>query len=330
MTKNTPIPAALAVLALALAGCSSSTADGAGDTAPGDLHIVASTSVYADIAQAVGGEGITVTGVVTSTAQDPHSYEVTAKDRVTIAKADLVVRNGGGYDSFMDALVPEGAPVVTAIDEAPDLPADASAGADEHEHEHEDHDHEHGEDGHDHAGHDHIEGFNEHVWYDPAIMAAVADDIAHDLGELDPAHAADYTERAAAFRAETDTLDERLATVAKEHAGAGVFVTEPVPLRLTDRADLKNLTPPALSEAVEEGQDVPPATLLEALDILRSGDVSVVILNTQTGGAESQQVEKAAKAENIPVIEFSEVLPEGEDYVSWMGANIDALIGALT
>lgn len=322
MTNRTHIPAALAIIALGLAGCSSTS--GSTDSArSGEIHVVASTSVYADIAAAVAGDAVTVSGIVTSTAQDPHEYEVTAKDRVTLADADLVVRNGGGYDAFMDALVPDGAAVVTAVDAAPDLPDSATESADAHA----DHDHDHAESEHD--DHEHIEGFNEHVWYDPAIMATVAEEIADDLGTIDPAHAADYTRRAAAFHEQTDALDARLAEIASAHKGEGVFVTEPVPLRLTDRAGLANRTPAAFSEAVEEGQDVPPATLLEALDILGSGKVSVVILNTQTGGNESRQVEKAAESDRIPVIEFSEVIPEGTTYAQWMGQNIDALTEVL-
>ena len=63
-------------------------------------------------------------------------------------------------------------------------------------------------DGHDHGaapvhsegdGHDHIEGFNEHVWYDPHTVEDLANDIAEHLGELAPDHAADFTANADAF-----------------------------------------------------------------------------------------------------------------------------------
>ncbi len=108
-----------------------------------------------------------------------------------------------------------------------------------------------------------------------------------------------------------------------------VFVTEPVPLYLVTSAGLVNATPDAFSEAVEEGQDVSPSALLDSLDLLRSGEVSVVIVNSQTGGAETTEVISEADAEGIPVIEFSETLPDGQTYLSWMTANIEALAGAL-
>ncbi len=55
----------------------------------------------------------------------------------------------------------------------------------------------------------------------------------------------------------------------------------------------------------------------------------VVIANTQTGGAETTQIIDEAEARGIPVIAFSETLPEGQTYLSWMQANIEALAGAL-
>ena len=193
-------------------------------------------------------------------------------------------------------------------------------------------------DGHDHAegethaegdGHDHIEVFNEHVWYDPHTVEDLANDIAEHLGELAPDHAADFTANADAFVGEIAGLEDSLGQIEAKDAGAKVFVTEPVPVYLIEAAGLDNATPNEFSESVEEGQDVPPATLLEALQLIDSGEIRVMIVNPQTGGAETTQVENEAKAKNIPVIEFTETLPEGQTYISWMQSNITALSDAL-
>jgi len=69
----------------------------------------------------------------------------------------------------------------------------------DHEHEHEehvdhDHEHEHAED-HDHNhehDHHHHEGFDPHIWMDPANGAAIARAIAGELVEIDPEHAENY------------------------------------------------------------------------------------------------------------------------------------------
>ncbi|GAA5195494.1 metal ABC transporter solute-binding protein, Zn/Mn family [Microbacterium jejuense] len=311
---------ALALLGLAaastlvLAGCASSAA---GDD--GRLQVVASTNVYGQIASEIGGDAVDVTSIVSSGSQDPHSFEPSARDQLIVSKADLVIENGGGYDAFVDGLIEASgtkAPVITAAEFSPEWPEDA------------DEDHADHADG-DHEGHAHVEGFNEHVWYDVDTMRAVAQEIADQLSELDPDRAAEFAANAEAFGTDIDGLTGALGDIAAAHGGEQVFMTEPVPGYLVEDAGLVNVTPDAFSEAVEEEQDVAPATLLEALNLIRGGTVSVLITNTQTGGAETALVVDAAGEHGIPTIAFSETLPKGETYVSWMQANIEALSTAL-
>ena len=146
---------------------------------------------------------------------------------------------------------------------------------------------------------------------------------------MSPSDADAFAANLDAFLAEIDGLDGQLAAIQQDHGGTEIFVTEPVPLDLTEAAGLENVTPDAFSEAVEEGQDVAPATLLEALKLLRLGNVRVVIANSQTGGAETSLVLHEAEVHSIPVLEFAETLPARQTYVSWMQANIEALAEAL-
>jgi zinc/manganese transport system substrate-binding protein len=324
-----PLLALGAVSALALAGCAGGTpaASGSADV-DGKVAVVASTDVYGSIAQQIGGDLVEVTSIITSPSQDPHEYEASAQDQLALKGAQLVIENGAGYDSFMESLVEASgstAEVLTAVEYNHDYPGteshdDASAAPSE------------SADGHDHAegdGHDHIEGFNEHVWYDPHTVEDLARAIAEHLGELAPEHAADFTANADAFVQEVAGLEESLGQIEAKDAGAKVFVTEPVPVYLIEAAGLVNATPNEFSESVEEGQDVPPATLLESLQLIDSGEIRVMIVNPQTGGAETTQVMDEAKAKNIPVLEFTETLPEGQTYLSWMQSNISALSDAL-
>jgi zinc/manganese transport system substrate-binding protein len=308
-------PAAVAASVLALAGCSG--AAGGGSSADGHVQVVASTNVYGSIAEAVGGKYVDVTSMIDSISQDPHDFEASARDQLLVQRADLLIENGGGYDPFMQSLVDAAgskAPLITAAKLSPEYPVDGDL--DSHK------------DDADHS-HDHLEGFNEHVFYDPAVMGTLAHEIAKRLGTLEPAHADAFTANADAFADGTAKIQATLADIATSHSGAGVFVTEPLPLYLTDAAGLDNKTPAAFSEAVEEGQDVPPATLLSALKTISSGDVDVVITNAQAAGAETTQVEDRAKSADVPVLKFSEILPDGMTYLEWMQHNADDLAKAL-
>ncbi len=335
LSRRIPILLGLgAASVLVFTGC----APGAPAADDGRIAVVTSTNVYGDIAKAVGGDAVDVVAIIDSAAQDPHSYEVSARDELRISRADLVIENGGGYDGFMDAAIEAtatAAPVITAVEFSHDWPENGG-------HETETHDAEdpaeHSDDpstgsGTEHEDHGHVEGFNEHVWYDPHTIAHVVEEIAHELSELAPESAADFAANAAALTADIEGIEADLEAIGAVHGGAKVFVTEPVPLYLIEAAGLENVTPDAFSEAVEEGQDVPPSTLLESLDLFDpstgSGGIDVVIVNAQTGGAETTQVIAEAEAGGIPVLEFTETLPEGQTYVSWMTDNAARLSAAL-
>ena len=334
--KKTALGAIVAtplVAALILTGCSStggSTADS------GKVQIVASTNVYGDIAKQVGGDDVEVTSLITSAAQDPHSYEASAQDRLAVSRADVVMENGGGYDPFVDTLLDagstEGVVVINASELSGLMPG----------HEGEEHDHEHEEStsspaaeaesteaADEHEGHDHIEGFNEHVWYSFSAMDEVAHELAHELGEKDAANAETFEKNYEAFSAQLKELEASAEALKPQAEGKGAAITEPVPLYLLEEIGLQNKTPDAFSEAIEEGTDVSPSVLQETLAIFSNHEVALLAYNEQTSGPETAEVEKAAKDAGIPVVSFTETMPEGDTYVSWMTANIEAVSDVL-
>lgn len=315
MKRLTPV--VLAVAALALTGCSA--------PAPADddprLSVVASTDVYGDIAATIGGDLVRVTSIITGPNQDPHSYEASARDRLAVEGADLIILNGGGYDPFMESLAARAsAPIVSALDASGILDDDhedpADDAADDAGHD-------------DHSAHGHLEGINEHVWYDFHAMGHVVEEITEHLSELDPTNAETYALNAEGLTTELNLLEAFAGELHTAHEGEGAAMTEPVPAYLLAAVGLTNLTPESFTEAIEEGADVPPLALKETLDLIGSGAVVVLAYNSQTASPETERVRAAAEAAGIPVLDFTETLPDGQTYVSWMTANLDSIAGAL-
>lgn len=305
-----------AASALALTGCTAS-ADG-GET--GALQVVASTNVYGQLAAEIGGDRVEVTSLIDSAAKDPHGYEATARDRLAVQKADLVIANGGGYDAFMDELIDgSDAVVITAAEFSHDYP---DAVVDDHDHDDADHADEH-------EGHSHIEGFNEHVWFDVHTVSHVAEQIAADLTELDPAGKADYSAAAEKLAGELEAIEGELDELHAKLEGTPVFITEPLPGALAAAAGLDDVAPEGFASAVEEGNEVAPAILLESLSLVEDGGVRAVLANAQTGGAETSRVEDAARGAGIPVITFHELLSADQSYAEWMRSAISDLAAAL-
>jgi zinc/manganese transport system substrate-binding protein len=313
--------AAVAALAvLTVAGCGSGTEAPAGAPPAEDaaLPVVASTNVYGSIVEAVGGDHVSVDSLIDDPAADPHSYESTPADAAAVAKARLVVVNGGGYDDFLTRLVESSGAGPTVVDVAAIsglVPAEEQHA--EGEPEGEEHGHEHGE-------------FNEHLWYSLPTVQKVATQIAADLAAADPADAAEYTANAEAFNARVAELITRAEAIGKAQPGARVAVTEPVPGHLVETAGLTDVTPHEFTESIEEDTDPPAAVLQETLALFSGDPVRALIVNAQTETPSTDQVRNAAQTAGVPVVEMTETLPEGSrDYVDWMGGQIDALAGAL-
>lgn len=319
MRTRVPTTLLAATALFTLAACGSSAETPAAAAKP---VVVASTDVYGSIATAVGGDLVEVRSIIDSPTADPHEYEATPADAAAVAQAVIVVKNGGGYDSFADRLVESAGTNPTVIDA---VALSGLDGADETGHE--------GETPEEHAAHpeeaEHAHGeFNEHVWYDLGTVRKVADQLAAELGQKDAANAAAYTANAQAFGTDLDALQQKVDAIKATHNGQAIAVTEPVPLYLTEAAGLQNVTPEAFSEAVEEGDDPAAAVLAETLQVVPTA--KAVVANSQTESASTQEVERAATAANIPVVAFSETLPDGVDsYAAWQTSQLDALTGAL-
>ncbi|MET3718387.1 zinc ABC transporter substrate-binding protein [Arthrobacter sp. UYEF21] len=308
--------AALAGFSLLLTACSPgggpSVRSGT-EASSGAIDVVASTNVYGDIAGVIGGDQVNVTAIITKTSQDPHSYEATAQDRLAVSKADLVIENGGGYDAFLHKMADDSnighGNILTVVDVAGLAPEQEHAGTAPAARE---------------ATHDHQHGhFNEHAWYNLDAMSKLADSLAAKLGELQPGSAAQFTANAATFKSGVAGLTARLAALKIKGAGGPVAVTEPVPVYLLEAAGLENRTPEDYTAAIEEGSDVPPAVLKAATELAGSPDIRFLAYNDQTAGPQTEALKKAAEAAGVPVIDFSETLPEGKTYLQWMTDNVD-------
>ena len=332
MRRSHALVATLPLSALLLAGCGGeSTAAGDGD----GTTVVTSTNVYASIVSAIAGDAVEVEPIIDDAAQDPHEYEATSRDQLTLSRADMVVMNGGGYDSFVTTMLNalDTEPVVVDAVSVSDLPGAAEAAESGHDH---DHSHDHGsegedEDAHDHEGHDHGPGsFNEHVWYSIPTMISLVDEIEAQLAEVAPDDEAQFEENAQTLHGQLEDLQSRIDELAQDHDGEAAAVSEPVALWLFEDLGLTNVIPDDFVYAVEAGSDVSPVVVADATEALETEDVQVFAFNPQTSGPEADALLDAADEQGIPVVEMTETIQTDDDYVTWMTATVDAVEQALS
>lgn len=306
------VGAGVATLMVLLGACSSSGSsagpgDGSGlpsvgSTASSVLNVVASTNVYGDIVRQIGQDHVRVTSIITDPDADPHSYEANTQNQLELSHADLVIENGGGYDDFIDTMLKSANNSSVKVLNAVDISGKTAPNGSE---------------------------LNEHVWYDFPTMERLTDQIVSALSADDGSNAAVFEANGAVFKQKLNGFESMEASIKAAHGGEGVAITEPVPLYMLEACGLDNLTPEDFSEAVEEGTDVSPIVLKDTLDLFDNKEVKLLAYNEQTSGPETEQVLKAAKANDVPVVPVTETLPSGEGYLTWMDNNLSAIRSAL-
>jgi zinc/manganese transport system substrate-binding protein len=299
--------AVAAASVLVLSGCATTGPEAQPTQSPFDgITIVASTNVWGDIAKSIGGDRVQVVSIIENFAQDPHSYEASARDQLAVNDADLIVANGGGYDPFIDALAKSaGNKDIVYAYLAEELAK-------------EDGDH----------NHDHSDG-NEHVWYDFHVAEDFASRLAATLAALDADYSSEYSDNLIDFQGGIEILEDRMAEVAGKYSGASFVASEPVANYLLLELGLEDLTPKSFSQAIEEELDVSPKDLLAIQSLLKAKAVDVFVVNPQTGSVQIDSLVSLAKQNGIAVVELSELLPEGSRYFDWMDLNIANLEAAL-
>ena len=291
MQKALAVIAAVAV-SLSLSGCSTETNPG-WSLGSGPIKVVASTNVWASIANLIGGDAVTASAIIYKPSQDPHSYELTARDRLQIDAADLVIENGGGYDDFMKQAVAADNSPAKVIDAFVIAETDSNA--------------------------------NEHVWFDLVNLPKVANAIASEIETLQPNFKSAVEENLKTFNAEIVSLIEGLKQTQRNPQS--IFMTEPIAKYLIDLSGFVDQTPKEFSTAIEEERDVPPLALKDSIELLKNPGISILFVNTNT---ETIQIEALRKSinEKVKVIQVNELLETNENYLEMLTKLISKMVAA--
>lgn len=195
LLKTAAAGALVAALPLLLVGCNGDPR-GSGASAdwpdrPGPKVVVSFAPLYCFAANVAGDDAV-VRNVMTS--KGPHDFDPTTADVRLVSKGDLFFVVGLGLDDKKAETMQEGSgnkglKLVKLGDKLDKK--DLCEGRCTHDHG-------------DHADHDH--GIDPHVWLSPDHAAMFVNTIRDELKEADPAHAAGYEARAAAYVAKLKAL----------------------------------------------------------------------------------------------------------------------------
>ncbi len=177
------VSAAIVVMSLVtlLAACGSN-AEG-GDVSDREINVVATTGMIADTVANVGGDRVTVEGLM-GPGVDPHLYKASASDVNKLDDADVIFYNGLELEGRMTDIFVRLASSKPTVAVTEGIDPESLREPPEFEGK-----------------------YDPHVWFDVSLWVSVTRSIESELSEMDPESAETYKSNADAYIAKLEELD---------------------------------------------------------------------------------------------------------------------------
>ena len=261
----------------------------------GVITVAASINQWGSLASEIGGDDVEVTSILTSTNVDAHDFEPQTSDLTTLSKAEIVVANGAGYDTWAtksrgsESTLVSAAQIVGASD-----------------------------------------GDNPHLWFSKDARAGMAKELANTFSKARPELKESFTERLKDWQEREKKLDLAMSNFADTHSDATYAATESVAYYLMSDMGIKDLTPTGYAQASANDGEVAPADLQEFQKLVEAKKTSVVINNSQEASDATNMITGTAGKSDVPVVDVSEQMPEQyETLLDWVNALMNNVIKAI-
>lgn len=302
----------LGLLTLAVVACAppGRPADAA-ELAGRPVRVVTTTSLIADAVRQVGGERVAVTALM-GPGVDPHLYKAREGDVLRLARADLVLYHGLHLEAKMadilaqlDRWVPTRAVGQAIPPEDLRYPEGSGGNPDPH------------------------------IWFDVRLWQRVVAFIAQVLAERDPAHAALYQARAAAYQRELEALDAYIrAQVQRLPPEQRVLVTAHDAFGYFARAygfEIRGL------QGISTVAEASIADVQELADFIARRRIRAIFVESSVPVRNIEAVQEAVRARGWEVriggALYSDALGEpgtpAATYIGMMRTNVDTIVQAL-
>ncbi len=252
------------------------------------ITVIASSNQWGSLAKDLGGEYVDVTSILNNTGTDAHDYEPTTNDISKIQNAQVAVVNGAGYDDW--ALKAAQQSSKTLVVDAADVSGVKT-------------------------------GDNPHIWFSSNARIKTADAITADYIKLQPSHKAQFEQLHKTWLDEEQQLDNDLKELAKDKGSKNYAAVESVAQYLAEDMGLTDVTPKGYKQAAANESEPTPSDIKAFTDLLKQGDMRMLITNSQEPSEMNDQLVAAADSGNVPVVDVTEQMPEQyKSLHEWMRA----------
>jgi len=292
------------VLIAAATGCSREESDG-------KIKAVATVAMISDIVREVGGERVTVTGLMAA-GVDPHTYKASESDVRTLSDAQIIFYNGLGLEGRMGDLFVRMSRTRPTVPVTEDIDKALLTEPPQFE------------------GH-----YDPHVWMDVTLWIHAVRRVQRGLAELDPKHADEYKLRADAYIKKLEELDAYVtARIAEIPESRRVLVTAHDAFGYFGRR--YKIRVEAI-QGVSTADEATPNDVSRVADQVMSRGVKAIFVESSVNPKNIEAVQAACRAKGHDIKTGGELYsdamgtegtPEGT-YLGMIRHNADTIVKAL-
>ncbi|MET8519880.1 metal ABC transporter substrate-binding protein [Nocardioides sp. NPDC004968] len=315
MTPTTRSAGLLAAGALLLTSGCAALSDDSGSSASGSdsgkVQVAAAFYPLEFVAERVAGDLAEVTPL-TKPGVEPHDLELSINQTAALQSADLILTEHGFQPAVDDAVEQDVKGEVVDVEKVVELRKAEDGDEEGHEDEHAEDEHAHGE-------------TDPHFWHDPLLMAQYAEGVRDALVEADPDNAETYEANAKALTEDLTKVDEEFKTGLAQCKIKDVVVSHDA-FAYLDKYGLEFESIAGLTPDAEPN----PAQLAEIGEHAKEHGVTTIFSErlVSTALADTLADDLGLKTAVLDPIEGLSADTEGEDYLSLMRQNLDALKAA--
>ena len=321
MKKNLKILTILLISIIIISGCSTDNKQVQFTAETENLEkLTVYTSFYPmyDFTSKIGGEKVNVVCIVPS-GIEPHDWEPSASDIAKLEKAKLFIYSGAGLEHWVeDILSSLTNPSLHVVEASKNITLISG-----HEDNHTSH-----SDAQD--IHEESSSVDPHVWLNPLNAKIQAHNIQKALCEVDPANTQYYEDNYQAFSDELDQLHQEFMDRLAHVTSRKVIVTHEAFGYLCDAYHLEQLG----IEGLSPNSEPTPARMIKIIEFAKEHQITTIFFEEMANEKVAKTIASEIHAETAvlsPIEGLSEKQTvNGDDYLSVMRQNLDALVKALS
>ncbi len=256
-----------------------------------DIKVVAAENFYANVASLIGGDYVKTNSIINNPDADPHLFTTSANTAVAINDAQVIIYNGADYDPWMKQLLnaQSNNNKVAIIDVATLMNAKS--------------------------------GDNPHLWYNPNTFPTLAKKLTEVFSQIEPDHKKTFELNYQTFDKRYQTVYSQINDIKARFAGTKVTATEPVFGYMADALGLTMLGQ-KFQWTVMNDAEASPKMLADYQNLFKKRTVKVLFYNQQVHDNVTENILSLAKENNIPYVGVSETMPQNDNVITWLKANL--------